>query len=58
MDEHGLDGILFVQVLILDIIELIDKNTLYINYADIDDSAYEITDEVKAFNRSFYKKGE
>ena len=40
------------------LIELIDKNTLYINYADIDDSAYEITDEVKAFNRSFYKKGE
>lgn len=40
------------------LIELIDKNTLYVNYADIDDSAYEITDEVKAFNRSFYKKGE
>ena len=43
---------------LIHLIELIDKNTLYVNYADIDDSAYEITDEVKAFNRSFYKKGE
>lgn len=38
--------------------ELIDKNTLYINYADMDDSAYEIPQAVKAFNRSFYSKGE
>lgn len=40
------------------LIELVDKNLLYINYSDIDDLSYGITDEVKAFNDSFYRKGE
>lgn len=40
------------------LISIIDKNTLYINYADINDAEYEIDENTKAFNDSFYKKGE
>ena len=35
--------------------ELIDANTLYVNYSDIDDSRFEISDNDKAFMRSFYE---
>ncbi len=40
------------------LISVIDKNTLYINYADIDDLEYKIDNNTKAFNDSFYLKGE
>ena len=33
---------------------LLDKNLLYVNYCDIDDEEYGISDEDKAFTRSFY----
>lgn len=36
------------------IIKVIDKNTLYVNYDDIDNSDYDINDTDKAFTRSFY----
>lgn len=36
------------------LMELLDKNLLYVNYCDIDDEEYGIGDEDKAFTRSFY----
>lgn len=36
------------------LMELLDKNLLYVNYCDIDDEEYSISDEDKAFTRSFY----
>lgn len=36
------------------LMELLDKNLLYVNYCDIDDEEYGISDEDKAFTRSFY----
>ncbi len=33
---------------------LLDKNLLYVNYCDIDDETYDISDEDKAFTKSFY----
>jgi adenine-specific DNA-methyltransferase len=36
------------------IIELLDKNMLYVNLSDIDDGEYNIGNEDKAFTRSFY----
>ena len=38
------------------LISVIEKNTLYINYSEIDDKTNSILDEVKSFNHSFYKK--
>ena len=38
------------------LINIIDKNTLYINYSEMNDASYNISDDVKAFNNSFYKK--
>ena len=37
------------------ILELLDKNMLYVNLCDIDDEEYAISDSDKAFNRSFYR---
>ena len=37
------------------LIDLVDKNKLYINYSDIDDEEYDISKEEKQFNNSFYK---
>lgn len=34
--------------------ELLDKNQLYVNYCDIDDETYKISEEDKAFTKSFY----
>lgn len=34
--------------------ELLDKNQLYVNYCDIDDETFKISEEDKAFTRSFY----
>lgn len=36
------------------ILELLDKNMLYVNLCDIDDEEYAISDADKAFTRSFY----
>ena len=36
------------------LMELLDKNQLYVNYCDIDDKTFEISEEDKAFTRSFY----
>lgn len=37
------------------LISLIDKNKLYINYSDIDDVDYNVTEEEKSFTKSFYE---
>lgn len=39
------------------LMELLDKNLLYVNYCDIDDEEFAVSDEDKAFTRSFYKEG-
>lgn len=36
------------------LMELLDKNQLYVNYCDIDDETFGISEEDKAFTRSFY----
>ena len=36
------------------LIELLDKNQLYVNYCDIDDETFGIPEEDKAFTKSFY----
>lgn len=36
------------------LMELLDKNQLYINYCDIDDETFNITAADKEFTRSFY----
>ncbi len=38
------------------LIQVLDMNQLYLNYSEIEDSQYVISDSVKAFNHSFYKK--
>lgn len=38
------------------LISIIDKNTLYINYADMDDIDYSIDADTKKFNKNFYKE--
>ncbi|MGX7078529.1 DNA methyltransferase [Globicatella sanguinis] len=40
------------------LIELIDKNKLYVNYSSIDDEDYQISEGDKNFSRSFYEGGE
>lgn len=39
------------------LMEILDKNLLYVNYCDIDDEEFDISDKDKAFTRSFYKEG-
>ncbi len=39
------------------LMELLDKNLLYVNYCDIEDAEFAISDEDKSFTRSFYKEG-
>lgn len=36
------------------LMELLDKNQLYVNYCDMDDETFKISEEDKAFTRSFY----
>ena len=36
------------------LISLVDKNKLYVNYSDIDDESYAISESDKAFTKSFY----
>lgn len=40
------------------LISLIDKNKLYVNYSSIEDEEYQISNEDKAFTKSFYEGGE
>lgn len=37
------------------LIDVIDKNMLYVNYCDIEDEAYNVSQNDKLFNNSFYK---
>ena len=37
------------------LISLIDKNKLYVNYSDMDDMNYNVTEEEKSFTKSFYE---
>ncbi|PHO09091.1 restriction endonuclease subunit M [Malaciobacter canalis] len=37
------------------LIKILDKNHLYVNYSEMDDSQFNISDEVKKFNREFYE---
>lgn len=39
------------------LMELLDKNLLYVNYSDIDDEEFAISDADKKFSRSFYEEG-
>lgn len=36
------------------LLDLIDNNTLYLNYSEIDDATYKISDEDKKHNKAFY----
>ncbi len=36
------------------LINLVDKNKLYVNYSDMDDESYAISESDKAFTKSFY----
>lgn len=38
------------------LMELIDKNQLYVNQCDIDDETFEVSEEDKAFTKSFYEE--
>jgi adenine-specific DNA-methyltransferase len=38
------------------LLELLDKNMLYVNYCDMDDEEFKVTDEEKIFTNSFYKE--
>lgn len=40
------------------LLEVIDKNMLYVNYYDINDEEYHVSENDKLFNDSFYKRGE
>jgi len=37
------------------LINVLDENQLYLNYSEIDDSQYDVSEDVKQFNRSFYE---
>ena len=39
------------------LIELLDKNQLYVNLTEIDDAKFDVSEEDKALNRAFYKEG-
>lgn len=38
------------------LMEILDKNMLYVNYCDIDDEEFGISDADKEFTRSFYRE--
>lgn len=39
------------------LLEILDKNMLYVNYCDMEDEEFHISEEDKAFTRSFYREG-
>ena len=38
------------------LIKLVDKNKLYVNYSDMDDQTFNVTEEDKRFTKSFYEE--
>ena len=38
------------------LISLVDKNKLYVNYSDMDDQTFNVTEEDKRFTKSFYEE--
>ena len=36
------------------LMELLDKNQLYVNYCDMEDESFSISEEDKVFTKSFY----
>lgn len=38
------------------LMELLDKNQLYLNYCDMDDETFAVSEEDKAFTKSFYRE--
>ena len=38
------------------LVEIIDKNQLYVNFSEIEDKTFAVSKEDKALNYSFYKK--
>lgn len=40
------------------LLELIDNNTLYVNYEDINDPIFKVSDSDKKFNKELYKKSD
>ena len=38
------------------LIEVLDKNQLYVNFSEIEDKAFNVSEEDKALNYSFYNK--
>ena len=36
------------------LLEILDKNQLYVNLSEIDDADYQVSDEDKRLNRQFY----
>ena len=40
------------------LIQVLDKNLLYVNYCDMEDEDLAVTEEEKAFARSFYGEGD
>ena len=39
------------------LMEILDKNLLYVNYCDMEDEEFGVSDADKAFTRSFYREG-
>lgn len=39
------------------LISLVDKNKLYVNYSDMDDESYAISEPDKTFTKAFYEEG-
>ena len=39
------------------LIEILDKNQLYVNYSEMDDAEYRISETDKKLNRKFYEEG-
>ncbi len=37
------------------LLEVLDANQLYLSYSEIDDAKFDVSESVKAFNRSFYE---
>lgn len=57
-DEHAEE---FAQLGLADqkrfLLEVLDKNQLYVNLSEIDDADYEVSEEDKRLNRQFYRQG-
>ena len=56
--DIDLEDIVFTELSLDDkkrfLMELLDKNQLYINYCDMEDETFAVSEEDKAFTNSFY----